>query len=87
MVSQTELNVFPSSYSSCQILSSRDVPITCFPDQKPGIQASFICFWLYWVFVTAHGLSLVAMSEQGLLFLAALWFLTAVASRVAEHRL
>jgi hypothetical protein len=44
-------------------------------------------FWLYWVFVAAHGLSLVAMSERGLLFVAVLWFLLAVASRVAEHRL
>ena len=37
----------------------------------------FIYFWLLWVFVAAHGLSLVAAS--GLLI--------AVASLVAEHRL
>lgn len=36
-----------------------------------------ICFWLHWVFVAAHGLSLVVES----------WLLIAVTSLVAERRL
>ena len=41
-------------------------------------------FWLHWVFVAAHGLSLVAASG-GLLFVAVRRLLIAVASLVAEH--
>ena len=46
----------------------------------------FIYFWLRWVFVAAHGLSLVAVSG-GLLFAAVRRLLVAVASLVAEHGL
>ena len=43
-------------------------------------------FWLHWVFVAAHGLSLVAVSG-GLLFVAVHGLLIAVASLAAEHGL
>ena len=43
-------------------------------------------FWLRWVFVAVHRLSLVAASG-GLLILAVRGLLIAVASLVAEHRL
>ena len=46
----------------------------------------FIYFWLCWVFVAAHGLSLVG-GERGLLFIAVRRLLIAVASLVAEHGL
>ena len=46
----------------------------------------FVYFWLRWVFVAAHGLSLVAV-EWGLLFVAVDRLLIAVASLVAENRL
>ena len=46
---------------------------------------NFIYFWLYWVFVAAHGLSPVAAS-RALLF-AMHELLIAVASFVAEHGL
>ena len=46
----------------------------------------FIYFWLRWVFVAAHRLSLVG-SEWGLLFIAVGELLMAVASLVAEHGL
>ena len=47
----------------------------------------FIYFWLSWVFVAAHGLSLAAVSG-GLLFVAICGLLIVVASLVAEqHRL
>ena len=45
----------------------------------------FIYFWLCWVFVAAHGLSLLAESGGYSLVLRGL--LIAVASLVAEHRL
>ena len=43
-------------------------------------------FWLCWVLVAAHGLSLVG-GEQALLFVAVRGLLIAVASLVAEHGL
>ena len=43
-------------------------------------------FWLHWVFVAAHRPSLVG-SERGLLFVAVLRLLIAVASHVEEHGL
>ena len=46
----------------------------------------FSFFWLYWVFVTAHGLSLVSASG-GYSLVAACQFLFVVASLVLEHRL
>ena len=46
----------------------------------------FIYFWLCWVFVAVHGISLVG-GERGLLFIAVRRLLIAVASLVAEHRL
>ena len=46
----------------------------------------FIYFWLRWVFVAAHGLSLVAASG-GYSSLRCHGWLTAVASLVAEHGL
>ena len=45
----------------------------------------FICFWLRWVFVAVHRLSLVAAS--GVLFIAVCGLLIAVASLVMEHGL
>ena len=45
----------------------------------------FIYFWLHWVFVAAHGLSL-SCGEQGLLFLVVHVLLIVVASLV-EHGL
>ena len=58
--------------------------------QGPLISLNFLhsifFFWLRWVSVAAHGLSLVAASE-GLLFIVMCGLLTAVASLVAEHRL
>ena len=47
----------------------------------------FIYFWLRWVFIAAHGLSLVAASGGGLLFVAVRGLLIVVASLVAEHGL
>ena len=46
----------------------------------------FIYFWLCWVFIAAHGLSLVAES-RGLLFVAVRGLLMEVASLVAERGL
>ena len=46
----------------------------------------FIYFWLRWVFVAAHGLSLVAAS-RGILFVEVHGRLIAVASLVAENGL
>ena len=46
----------------------------------------FIYLWLHWVFVAAHGLTLVAESG-GLLFIAVRGLLIAVASLVAERGL
>ena len=46
----------------------------------------FIYFWPHWVFVAAHGLSLVAASG-GLLFVVVHGLLTVVAFLVVEHRL
>ena len=46
----------------------------------------FFFFRLHWVFVAAHGLSLVG-GEWGLLFIAVRRLLIAVASLVAEHGL
>ena len=47
----------------------------------------FIYFWLLWVFVAVHGLSLVAVSKRGLLFVAVCGLLIVMSSLVAEHRL
>ena len=47
----------------------------------------FIYLWLHWVFVAACGLSLVAASGGGLLFIVVRRLLIAVASLVAEHGL
>ena len=46
----------------------------------------FIYFWLHWVFVTVHRLSLVAASGK-VLFIAVRGLLITVASLVAEHGL
>ena len=51
----------------------------------------FIClfiylFWLRWVFIAVHGLSLTAV-KWGLLFIAVRGLLIAMASLVAEHGL
>ena len=46
----------------------------------------FIYFWLRWVFIGVHGLSLVAVSG-GYSFVVVRRLLVAVASLVAEHRL
>ena len=46
----------------------------------------FIYFWLPWVFVAAHGL-FSSCGEWGLLFVAVLGLLIAVASLVVEHGL
>ena len=43
-------------------------------------------FWLCWVFIAAHGFSLVAMSG-GYSLVAVLRLLIVVASLVVEHRL
>ena len=45
----------------------------------------FILFWLYWIFVAVHMLSLVAASRGCSLI--AMCGLIAVGSLVAEHRL
>ena len=45
----------------------------------------FICFWLCWVFVAAHGLSLVVASRDYLVVVQG--SLIVVASLIAEHRL
>ena len=47
----------------------------------------FIYFWLHWVFIVVPGLSLVAVSGGGLLFVAVCGLLTAVASLVVEQGL
>lgn len=44
----------------------------------------FICFWLYWAFVAAHGLFLVVVGRS---YSRGVWLLVAVASSVAEQRL
>ena len=49
-------------------------------------QDLFIYFWLCWVFIAVHGLSLVVESGDYSLVVVC-WFLSAVASLVAEHRL
>ena len=46
----------------------------------------FIYFWLRWVFLAARGL-FSSCGERGLLFVAVLRLLIAVASLVAEHGL
>ena len=46
----------------------------------------FLCFLLHLVFVTMHGLSLVAASG-GYSLVVMLWLLIVVASLVVEHRL
>ena len=46
----------------------------------------FVCFWLRWVFVAAHGL-FSSCGERGLLFVAVRGLLIVVASLVVEHRL
>ena len=46
----------------------------------------FIYFWLRWIFVAGHGL-FSSWREQGLLFVAVLGLLIAVASLVVEHGL
>ena len=46
----------------------------------------FIYFWLCWIFIVAHGLSLVVMSG-GCSLVALHGLLIVVASLVAEHRL
>ena len=46
----------------------------------------FIYFWLCWVFVAAHGVSLIVASK-GLLFILVHRLLIAVACPVGEHRL
>ena len=46
----------------------------------------FISFWLHWVFIVAHRLSLVAASG-GYSLVVVHGLLIAVASLVAEHRL
>ena len=46
----------------------------------------FIYFWLHWVFIAFHQLSLVAVSA-GLLFFVVQGLLTAVGSLVSEQRL
>ena len=46
----------------------------------------FIYFWLHWVFVAVHGLSLVAVGGE-LVFVVAHGLLIAVASLVAEQGL
>ena len=45
-----------------------------------------LCFWLCWVFIAAHGLSLVVERRSRSLALVCR-LLVAVASLVAEHRL
>ena len=47
----------------------------------------FIYFWLSWVFVAARGRAFSSCGERGLLYLAVLGLLIAVASLVAEHGL
>ena len=54
--------------------------------RRKDIAFYFIYFWLRWVFVAAHGLSLVAAS-RGYSSVAVRRLLIAVASLVAEHRL
>ena len=56
------------------------------PTTNTFFKNKFIYFWLHWVFVVVHGLSLLAAS-RGLLFVAVPGLLIAVASLVAEHRL
>ena len=51
-----------------------------------GWSMFFFFFWPRWVFVAAHGLSLVVASG-GLLFVAVRGLLIVVASLVAEHGL
>ena len=46
----------------------------------------FVCFWPCWVFIAAHGLSLVG-GERGLLLVAVRGLLIVVVSLVAEHGL
>ena len=47
---------------------------------------TFICLWLYWVFIAVRGLSLVVAS-RGYSLVAVCELLTVVASLVAEHSL
>ena len=52
-----------------------------------NLKKNFIyLFWLHWVFVALHGLSLVVASGR-VLFIAVHGLLIAEASLVAEHRL
>ena len=53
---------------------------------KKNLFILFIYFWLHWVFIAAHGLSLVTVS-RGLLFAVVCGFLIEVASLVVEHGL
>ena len=64
------------------------------PRPVPGLSLHFflsfffncIYFWLHWIFVAEHRLSLVG-GEWGLLFVAVLGHLTVVASLALEHGL
>ena len=47
----------------------------------------YLFIWLCWVFIAAHGLSLVAASPRSYSLNGVHGLLTAVASLVAEHRL
>ena len=63
---------------------------TTAPPEKPinlFIYLFNLFIWLRWIFVAMRGLSLVAVGERGLLFIAVHGLLIAVASLVAEHGL
>ena len=56
------------------------------PSTEFFLLINFIYFWLRWVFIAVHGLSLVVVSG-GYSFVVMCRLLTAVAPLVAEHRL
>ena len=51
------------------------------------ILLKYLFIWLCWVFIAAHGFSLVAASPQSYFLNGVHGLLSAVASPVAEHRL
>ena len=75
-----------TSPSSVHDSLSTSSPLTFFLKKVNLYSFMFNYFWLHWVFITLHGLSLVAVSRGYSLF-AVYGLLFSMASLVAEHRL
>ena len=74
-------SLYPHGHTQClaRLLSAMTLKVFC-------CHWCLLCFWLHWVFVAAHGLSLIMVS-RGYSLNAVLGHLIAEAYLVAEHRL